>query len=409
MNIKENASMTLPIGCTVLLTATVLLSGCRPAVRNADTDAAPIPIRVRTPTLVERPDYVSASGSVEAARSVDAAFQIGGKIARVCVEEGQAVHKGQLLAELDGADYGHALEAASAQADAARAGSRKADAGPRPQELEQTRLEFDRWQDEYNRMRFLYERKSLPPNDFKKVEAAYRASSERYEMARQGTRSEDKAAAEAQFRAASAQASEARKRLDDTRLAAPISGFIGMRRMEPGQTVAAGMPVVSVLDLYPVKVRVGIPEAEIGKVRQGARAEIVIPSLDNRRFHGAVEMVGVAADPTSRTYSVKITVPNPRRELLAGMVSESRIIGASTVRALTIPGDAIVRDPQGATQVFLYFPDRGRVYARRVATGSPLGNELEVLEGLNGSEQVVVAGQHNVREGSLVTIVERSR
>jgi multidrug efflux pump subunit AcrA (membrane-fusion protein) len=358
---------------------------------------------------VERPDYVSASGSVEAARSVDAAFQIGGKIARVCVEEGQAVHKGQLLAELDGADYGHALEAASAQADAARAGSRKADAGPRPQELEQTRLEFDRWQDEYNRMRFLYERKSLPPNDFKKVEAAYRASSERYEMARQGTRSEDKAAAEAQFRAASAQASEARKRLDDTRLAAPISGFIGMRRMEPGQTVAAGMPVVSVLDLYPVKVRVGIPEAEIGKVRQGARAEIVIPSLDNRRFHGAVEMVGVAADPTSRTYSVKITVPNPRRELLAGMVSESRIIGASTVRALTIPGDAIVRDPQGATQVFLYFPDRGRVYARRVATGSPLGNELEVLEGLNGSEQVVVAGQHNVREGSLVTIVERSR
>ncbi len=48
--------MTLPIGCTVLLTATVLLSGCRPAVRNADTDAAPIPIRVRTPTLVERPD-----------------------------------------------------------------------------------------------------------------------------------------------------------------------------------------------------------------------------------------------------------------------------------------------------------------------------------------------------------------
>ena len=220
MNIKQNASMTLPIGCTVLLTTTVLLSGCRPAVRNADTDAAPIPIRVRTPTLVERPDYVSASGSVEAARSVDAAFEIGGKIARVCVEEGQAVHKGQLLAELDGADYGHALEAASAQVDAARAGLRKADAGPRPQELEQARLEFDRWQDEYNRMRFLYERKSLPPNDYKKVEAAYRASSERYEMARQGTRSEDKAAAEAQFRAASAQASEARKRLDDTRLAA---------------------------------------------------------------------------------------------------------------------------------------------------------------------------------------------
>lgn len=62
------------------------------------------------------------------------------------------------------------------------------------------------------------------------------------------------------------------------------------------------------------------------------------------------------------------------------------------VRVLAIPGDAIVRDPQGATQVFLYFPDRGRVYARRVATGSPLGNELGIREGLNGSEQWLSPG-----------------
>lgn len=258
-------------------------------------------------------------------------------------------------------------------------------------------------------MRFLYERKSLPANDFKKVEAAYRAASERYEMARQGTRGEDIAAAEAQFRAASAQAAEAGKRLADARLAAPIAGFIGMRRMEAGQTVAAGMPVVSVLDLDPVKVRVGIPEAEIGKVRQGARAEITVPSLDNRQFAGTVEMVGVAADPMSRTYSVKITVPNPRRELLAGMVSEARIIGRSTVRALTLPGEAIVHDPQGATQVFVYFPDRGRVYARRVAVGGLLGNELEIRNGLSGNEQVVVAGQQNVREGARVMLAERAR
>jgi len=401
--------MTLPKRRLVLLSAAVALSACRPTARNVAADAAPIPIRVRTAAAVERPDYVAASGSVEATRAVDTSFQISGKIARLYVEEGQAVHQGQLLAELDATDYRNALDAARAQADAAQAISRKAASGLRPQELEQARVEFERWQDEYSRMRFLYERKSLPANDFKKVEAVWRAASERYDMARQGTRSEDMAAADAQFRAASAGASEARKRLADARLEAPISGFIGMRRMEAGQTVAAGMPVVSVLDLDPVQVRVGIPEAEIGKVRQGARAMIVVPSLNNREFPGAVEMVGVAADPTSRTYSVKIAVPNPHRELLAGMVCESRIIGRSTVRALTLPGEAIVRDPQGATQVFLYFPDRGRVYARRVVVGKPLANELEIREGLAGNEQVVVAGQQNVREGSPVTVVERAQ
>ena len=65
--------------------------------------------------------------------------------------------------------------------------------------------------------------------------------------------------------------------------------------------LAAGIPVISVLDLDPVKVRVAIPEAEIGKVHEGARATVTIPSLDGRQFEGKVEAVGVAADPASRT------------------------------------------------------------------------------------------------------------
>ena len=121
-------------------------------------------------------------------------------------------------------------------------------------------------------MKFLVERKSLPPNDFQKIEAAYKASRERYEMAKEGTRKEDIATAQAQAHAAEAQASEERKRLSDTRLLAPISGNISMRRVDPGQTVAAGTAVFSIVDLNPVKVRVGVPEAEIGKVKLRRRA-----------------------------------------------------------------------------------------------------------------------------------------
>ncbi|MEO8663725.1 MAG: biotin/lipoyl-binding protein, partial [Bryobacteraceae bacterium] len=165
-----------------------MFTSCGPAVKNISSDATPIPVRVQTANVVDRPDYVSASGSVEAARAVDTAFQISGRIARVYVEEGQAVRKGQLLAEMDGTDYSNAVDAARGQADAAQATSSKAAAGLRPQELEQARLDFERWQDEYKRMKFLYDRQSLPANDFKKVEAAYRVASERYDMARQGTR-----------------------------------------------------------------------------------------------------------------------------------------------------------------------------------------------------------------------------
>jgi RND family efflux transporter MFP subunit len=314
-----------------------------------------------------------------------------------------------LLAEIEPTDYRNVFNAATGQKEAARAVAQKAEAGLRKQELEQARIDFERWQDEYKRMMFLVERKSLPPNDFQKIEAAYNASGERYQMAQEGTRKEDRAAAVAQANAADAQASEAQKGLDDTRLVAPISGNIGMRKVDPGQTVAAGTPVFSIIQLNPVKVRVGVPEAEIAKVRQGAPAEVTAPSLGGRSFKGKVAIIGVASEPTSRTYTVRILVPNPGPVLLAGMIAEARIFGPNKVHSLTIPAEAVVPDAQGAPNVYVYSPDRKRVYGRRVELGSPVGSEVEIRSGLRGNEQILVAGQQKVREGSVVEITGGGR
>ena len=371
---------------------------------HAASEQVGVPVQVRTPAVVERAESVSASGSVEGSETADVAFLVGGRVVRVLVEEGQHVTKGQLLAEIEPTDYRNAFNAAEAQKTAAVAIEQRADAGVRKQELEQARIEFNRAEDEYKRMKFLVERKSLPPNDFQKIEAAYKAAKERYDMAQEGTRKEDRAAATAQAHAADAQASEESKRLSDTRLLAPISGSIGMRKVDPGQTVAAGMPVFSIVELNPVKVRVGVPEADIGKVHSGAAAEVSAPSLDGRCFNGRVAIIGVAAEPASRTYTVKILVPNPGPVLLAGMVAEARIFGPAKIHALTIPAEAVVPDPQGAPNVFVYSPDRKRVYGRRVEVGSPVGKEVEIRSGLTGTEQVVVSGQQKVREGSLVEI-----
>jgi len=385
------------------LLALLPMTGCGPKPPVAAD--RPVAVRLRAPNRIQQPVSVAASGAVEANVTAQGAFQIAGRVARVYVEEGQAVAKGQVLAELDATDYRNGYDAAAAQADAARATDKKAQAGLRPQELEQARIDFQRWQDEYNRMKYLYDHKSLAANDFEKIDAGYKAAQQRYEMARQGTRVQDKEAANGQFRAAAAQMHEAQKRLADCKLRAPIAGFVGMRRIDVGDTVGAGIPVIGVLDLNPVKVRVAIPEAEIGKVREGARATVTIPSLDGRQFEGKVEAVGVTADPASRTYSVKISVPNPQRLLRAGMVAEARIYGSTMVNAITVPGDAIIRDARGVTHVYVYEPTRQRVYARRVDVGALLNNEVEIRNGLTGNEQIVVAGQQNVREGSPAKIV----
>ena len=390
--------------CSVLvLGGAVALLACRHETHAAPEQAA-VPIQVRTPAVVDRAESVSASGSVDGSETAEVAFLVGGRVARVLVEEGQHVTKGQLLAEIEPTDYQNVLNVATGQKEAAAAVQKRAEAGVRKQELEQARIDFARAKDEYNRMKFLVERKSLPPNDFQKFEAAYRASKERYDMAVEGTRKEDKEAANAQATAAAAQATQEGKRLSDTRLLAPISGNIGMRKVDPGQSVAAGMPVFTIVDLNPVKVRVGVPEAEIAKVKQGADVEVTIPSLGGRCFKGKVAIIGVAAEPASRTYAVKILVPNPGPVLLAGMIAEARIFGPNKQRSLTIPAESVVPDAQGAPIVYAYAPDRKRVFGRRVEVGSPVGKEVEIRSGLRGDEQIVVFGQQKVREGGLVEV-----
>jgi membrane fusion protein (multidrug efflux system) len=156
------------------------------------------------------------------------------------------------------------------------------------------------------------------------------------------------------------------------------------------------------MDLNPAKMRAGVPEVEIGKVRVGQSATVHVPALAGREFQGRVEIVGVSADPGTRTFTVKITVPNHDMILRDGMVAEALIRTDQKVEAITVPGDAIVRDAQGARLVYVYFPEQKKVYARRVEVGTVYGTEVEISRGLDGSELIVTAGQHQVMEGARV-------
>jgi len=389
---------------SISIALTLLLGAC--------TSAPPAPketpqkVTVRQPNRFEHQLTINASGNVEAAETAYLSFQVPGQVRKVFVEEGQAVRVGQVLAELDVRDYEYRLSASASQSGVAIANLQKADAGLRKQELAQARVDLDRVEDEYKRLKALHERGSLAPTDYKKIEAAYLATRERYSMAAEGARREDRLAAKEVFQGAQAQENIAKKALADTRLTAPFAGIIAKKDVENGMLVSSNRPVFVLMSLRPAKVRVGVPEAEIGKVRIGQKAAILIPSLGSRTFEGRVETIGFAADPAARTFSVKLSVPNPHLELRAGMVAESGIETGEKVTAMTVPGQAIVRDSQGATTVFVFFPGKNRVYARRVDCGSVFGREVEIVRGLSGNERVVVGGQQLIQEGSQVTAVD---
>jgi RND family efflux transporter MFP subunit len=306
------------------------------------------------------------SGTVNTPNSpVSASFLVSGKVIFVGPREGDHVKRGQILASIDPTDY--QLDLAAAKAQTERAG-----------------VEYKRAEDEHRRMKMLYDSNSLAPNDYEKFKAAYESAEQQYDQSL---------------------ASEklSRKRLTDATLYAPTSGFISKRSIEPGDTASTGRPVFEIVQMDPVEVNVGVPETDVHLVRIGQKAAITVPALPGKSFEGTVRIINVSADPNTRTYMTRITVANPENILRVGMVAEATIRGDRTVSMVTLPGDAVVRDPQGATQVYVYYPDQKRVYAKRVEIGTTVNRDIEIKSGLSGDEWIVLAGQTRLRDGSVVS------
>jgi RND family efflux transporter MFP subunit len=251
-------------------------------------------------------------------------------------------------------------------------------------------------------MKTLYEKKSLTPNDFKKYETAYTNAQQQYAQAQKGAQQEDKAAAMASLEQAAAAERITRKRLSDSTLIAPISGFVSKRNIELGTMASPGTSVFTIVELDPVEIQVGVPETDIRLVHRGQQVIVTVPARPGVSFSGKVRLVNVSAEPQTRTYMVRITVPNPKAGLLVGMIAEARILGNEIRDVLTLPGQALMRDPQGAPQVFVYFPNEKRVYAKRVTVGEVMDRDVQIVDGVKDSDSVVVAGQQLVREGSVV-------
>ena len=349
----------------------VSLTACtgEPHKKEASSDAVPVVVG-RVQKVQER-ETISVSGSISTPNSpADVSFLVSGKVIFVGPREGEYVRKGQVLASIDPTDYQLSLAAAKAQSDQAEVG-------------------YNRAEDEHRRMKMLYDSKSLAPNDYQKYKAAYDTALQQYEQA-------------------IASEKLSRKRLTDGTLCAPTSGYIAKRSIEPGDTAAQGHPVFEIVQMDPMEVNVGVPETDVHLVRIGQKAEITVPALPGKSFQGTVRIINVSADPNTRTYMTRIILANPEHLLRVGMVAEATIRGDRTVSMATLPGDAVVRDPQSATQVFVYYPDQKRVYTKRVEIGAVVNKGVEIKSGLSGDELIVLAGQTKLRNGLTVSATEQT-
>jgi RND family efflux transporter MFP subunit len=294
------------------------------------------------------------SGVLEADKTVPFSFLVPGKVDHVYVDEGDHVKKGQMLAKVEINDYRSNLEIAEAQLFEA--------------------------QDTYDRLHPLYKDGAIAEKAFIKIKVAL-----------------DQARAVRDI---------ARKKVTDTRLRSPIRGIIGAKNVELGQTISAGIPVFTIVKTDRIFARVSVPESEIGKIALGQKASVTIKAFNASTVDGKVTLIGAMAEPRTKTYTVKIELPNPDYTLRIGMIAQAQIVTDKTIEMVTVPGKAIVRDADNLTYVFIVNKEKKTALRQRVFPGSVFRNEIEIKEGLTAEDVIIIAGQHKINDGALIAVMD---
>lgn len=204
---------------------------------------------------------------------------------------------------------------------------------------------------------------------------------------------------ELQYKLAEQQLIQARRALADTRIKAPISGYVTTRIGDVGMNLGINTPVCTIVDISRVKVKVLVAEDDVFKLKNGDRVEITSDALTGEKFYGMISSIGVKADE-AHTYPVEISVVNGNG-LKAGMFARISFAHTTNGKALVIPREAIVGSLRDAS---VYVVKDGKAQYRKVQLGDDKEGNIEVIGGLTSGEQVVITGQNTISDGAKVTI-----
>lgn len=191
---------------------------------------------------------------------------------------------------------------------------------------------------------------------------------------------------------------------ENTVLTSPISGVVTARNYDPGDMTGA-LPIITVAKVQPVKIVINVTESELPHVRQGMPASIKFDTYGEEEFRGTVSTIMPTIDPQTRTFGVEITMPNTNNKARPGMFGRVTLNLGSNTRVV-VPDKAVVKQQGSGNQyVYVLNPD-GSVTYKQVELGQRLGDEYELISGVESGAQVVVSGQSRLANGVKVRIAK---
>ena len=309
-------------------------------------------------------------GRVDANRKAELSFRVGGTVNAIYVKEGDLVEQGQLLAELEKTDYQIAVN--------------------------NQRAQYENAEKNFSRAKELIKTDTISRMDFDRTEANFKTAQANLEAAEQN--------------------------LAYTRMTAPFTGALAKRHVENFEQVSANQSIFTLQEVGTLEVKVDVPErllrtlrpagSEEERIEERSKIEVVAFFDKNPQttYPLTLKEVSTRADPNTQTFEVTYTMPSPQDiTVLPGMtVSVRANLSGLTEKqdVVWVPAAAIGGSDTLNPQVWLVDESNMTLLARKVRLGKIEGNQIEVLEGLNDGDRLVVAGVGALAEGMPVRLMK---
>lgn len=363
--------ITVAILFVSLLLFFLLFSCRRPSQKEGAEEesfgATPVKVfKVRKQRISEKLDY---TGVIQAWKTINITPDVGGKISKIYVDEGDMVKEGELLAELD-------TRAIRLQLEQAEAALAVADANYKDAQRNMERMER------------LKGEKAVSDQQYEKIRLAYEAS-------------------EAQLQQARAALNLGRHSLDVSMMRAPFSGVVASKNAEVGDVINPMMGgfspasgVLTLMDFSRIKIEIDVSPQEIVRIKKGQPALLRAEAYADKVFRGEIAIVNLTADPLSRKFKVEAQVNNRDLALRPNTFGEVILEVSTHEDALVIPQKAVLENR------IVFLARESRAERKEVTLGLQNAELVEVLSGIEEGDLVIVEGNYGLEDGAQIEMKE---
>jgi membrane fusion protein, multidrug efflux system len=351
------------LGCRCLLTGILLLgTGCGGTQEKVVSEKV---VNVKAASIEKKAlrPFVETVGTLKPFEEVIVSSEIEGILKLITVVEGSKVSKGMLLAEVNDTDYQLAFrqaEAAVRQAEATLANAKQ----------------------EYQRKEALYKEQLVTQQQFDDIAA-------RREVA------------EGEIDRAKSLLALAREKLSKTKIFAAMTGEVKEKKVTAGDYMKNATPLISLIQTNPLKLNFTVIEKDVGKLKIGQDVTFRVDSFPDRTFQGHVKNIYAHMDEKSRSLQVEAVVPNVHGTLKPGLFARVILYTGRERETIIIPITALLYE---ASNIKVFVIENGRAVERFIKVGQKYGEFMEIIDGLQFGEQLIIAGQNNLAKGVKVNV-----